>query len=69
MPKIHGFTFVDSYPQIITIPDCFVTPANKIGAGHGEAKLYVGTKDIMYDFFGKTLFSKNCFLVKNDLLD
>ena len=69
MPKIHGFTFIDIYPQIITIPDCFVTPANKIGAGHGEAKLYVGTKDIMYDFFGKTLFSKNCFLVKNDLLD
>ena len=39
--------------ECITIPDCFVKDSNKIGTGHGEAKLYVGqtTDGSTLDFF------------------
>ena len=51
----------------ITIPDCIVSPHNKIGVGHGEAKIYFGQRN------GETLrffddFSRQCFFLKSDLL-
>lgn len=62
------FKIEDIYDSIITIPDCFVTGKNKLGVGHGEAKLYFGNKDIMRNFFGNEGFSVTCFLLKSDLL-
>lgn len=57
----------DTYDNIITIPDCFVKAANKIGEGHGEKKLYFGTKSAMREFFGYEGFKVNCFILKKDL--
>jgi hypothetical protein len=51
--------------ETITIPDCFVKDSNKIGSGHGEAKLYVGqatdktTLDFFEDFNGKCVIKKS----------
>ena len=54
--------------ESITIPDCFIKGANKIGSGHGEAKLYVGqtTDNTTLDFFED--FKGKCLLKKEDLL-
>lgn len=54
--------------ELITIPDCFVKDSNKIGSGHGEAKLYVGqtTDESTLDFFGD--FNCKCVLKKEDLI-
>ncbi len=58
--------FIDVFDNQVTIPDCFVTPKNKIGKGHGEAKLYLGNKETLGQFFeNKNL---NCFVLKSDLL-
>lgn len=62
------FKIEDTYDSIITIPDCFVFNTNQIGTGHGEAKLYLGSKDTMREFFGNEGFSVKCFLLKTDLL-
>ena len=62
------FKVEDTYDSIVTIPDCFVLGKNKLGGGHGEAKLYLGNKDVMREFFGKEGFTVNCFLLKSDLL-
>lgn len=68
--KIEGqnFNFVDTLNSPITVPDCFVMRASKIGAGNGEAKLYIASKAVMYPFFGKEGFVAKCFLLKRDLL-
>ena len=68
--KIDGqkFNFVDTLNSPITVPDCFVMSASKIGAGNGEAKLYIAPKTIMYQFFGNKGFVAKCFLLKSDLL-
>ncbi len=73
MPRIinisdQKFTFVDIFKNIVTIPDCFVVNSNKIGKGHGEAKLYLGIKETMYSFFENSNFNALCLLSKNDLL-
>jgi len=53
----------------ITIADSFVVPANKLGSGNGEAKLYVGQiGDVAKEFFGKRGFELDCFMLKSDLL-
>lgn len=54
--------------ELITIPDCFVKDSNKIGSGHGEAKLYVGqtTDKTTLNFFGD--FNSLCALKKEDLI-
>ncbi len=62
------FKVEDTYDSIITIPDCFVLGKNKLGEGHGEAKLYLGSKNTMRAFFGNEGFSAKCFLLKADLL-
>lgn len=69
--KIDGinFNFVDTLNSPVTVPDCFVKSASKIGGGNGEAKLYIAPKEKMYPFFGGSeKFSAKCFLVKNDLI-
>lgn len=49
----------------ITVPDCLVL-TNKIGIGHGEAKLYVGQRnDLNFSFFDD--FDRNCFFITSDL--
>lgn len=57
------------YDSVVTVPDCFVVNKNQLGSGHGEAKLYFGSKDIMRSFFGNEGFSAKCFMLKKDLLD
>ena len=53
----------------VTIADSFVVRQNKIGDGNGEAKLYVGQKNIeTRGFFGDEKFVIKCFLLKQDLL-
>ncbi|MBP3299527.1 MAG: HNH endonuclease [Muribaculaceae bacterium] len=64
----HNFNFVDTLNSPITVPDCFVMRASKIGGGNGEAKLYIAPKTIMYPFFGNEGFVAKCFLLKSDLL-
>lgn len=68
--KIDGqnFGFVDTLNSSITVPDCFVRSASKIGSGNGEAKLYIAPKSEMYQFFGNEGFQAKCFLLKSDLL-
>ena len=57
------------YDSVITVPDCFVVNKNQLGTGHGEAKLYIGSKEAMRNFFGSEGFSAKCFMLKKDLLD
>lgn len=54
----------------VTIADSFVAPSNKLGAGNGEAKLYVGSDESfgLREFYGNKGFKNKCFLLKNDLL-
>ena len=68
--KISGqnFKIVDTYDSSITVPDCMVVPSNKIGKGNGEAKLYVGSKNKMREFYGGEGFTAKCFVLKNDLI-
>lgn len=61
------YTILDTLDNIVTIPDCFVLGGNKIGTGHGEAKLYLGSKTSMHRFMGEEGFSAKCFLLKTDL--
>ena len=53
---------------MMTVPDCIVTGTNKLGHGHGEAKLYIASKDEMRAFYGGEKFKAKCFLLKSDLL-
>lgn len=62
------FNFIDTLDTPITVPDCFVMRASKIGGGNGEAKLYIAPKPEMYTFFGDAGFHARCFLLKSDLL-
>lgn len=63
----QDYTILDTFDNIITIPDCFILGANKIGTGHGEAKLYIGAKAVMREFFGSEGFSVRCCVFKSDL--
>ena len=63
--KIKGknYEIVDAL-EYITLADSFIRE-NKIGLGHGEAKLYVGNEgDRLFEFFGD--FNINCFFCKKD---
>lgn len=72
--KIHGIDYnvIDVYDQSITVPDSWVFNDNKTGKGHGEAKLYMGSKDNMRHFYtgdaNKAGFVVECFVLKRDLL-
>ena len=67
-----NYTVIDIYDQSITIPDSFVIAENKTGKGHGEAKLYMGSKDTMRNFYADSPnneeFVANCFVLKRDLI-
>jgi hypothetical protein len=67
--KILGkdFRVLENFDGNITVPDCLVVPKNKLGGGHGEAKLYIASKDEMRSFFGPEGFSVTCFVLKEDL--
>lgn len=56
------------FPAMMTVPDCVVVRSNKIGTGNGEAKLYVASKEAMYEFYGNEGFIANCFMLKKDLI-
>ena len=66
------FRVLDVYDQSITIPDSYVVNDNKTGKGHGEAKLYMGSKDAMRHFYAGDISSEGfvvkCFVLKKDLL-
>lgn len=49
--------------EYVTMADSFVK--NKIGKGHGEAKLYVGNESNKLDDFFED-FNNNCFFLKKD---
>lgn len=56
------YEIIDSI-EYITLADSFVK--NKIGTGHGEAKLYVGNEnERLFEFFED--FNGECFFCKND---
>jgi predicted restriction endonuclease len=57
-----GFTVEDTL-EYITLADSFLL--NKIGSGHGEAKLYVGQENNVAPFF-EGLEDQNCFFLKKD---
>ena len=62
------FRIQDTFDTPITVPDCIVLSDNKLGKGHGEAKLYVTSKDKMRGFYGGEGFNAKCFLLKKDLI-
>lgn len=62
------FEIDEVFDTSFTVPDCFVAQSNKLGNGHGEAKLYISSKEKMGEFFGGYGFSAKCFLLKSDLL-
>lgn len=68
--KINGkeYPTLAVFPAMMTVPDCIVTGSNKLGSGHGEAKLYISSKEEMYAFYGKEKFQAKCFMLKKDLL-
>ena len=68
--KDEEYELVDA-SQKITIADSFVHPAQKLGRGHGEAKLYIGNKSKeLWDFFGSEKgFTLKCFLDKKNLIE
>ena len=68
--KINGENLptLSVFPNMMTVPDCFVLGANKLGHGHGEAKFYIASKDDMYSFYGGEKFIAKCFMLKKDLL-
>lgn len=62
----YEFEIIDTL-EYITLADSFVK--NKIGTGHGEAKLYVGNEnDRTYNFF-ENMSNLNCFFLKKDFGD
>lgn len=64
----YNFEIVDILENI-TVSDSFVVPSNKIGAGNGEAKLYVGQNNSkIHNFFGVRGFEVDCLLSKHNLL-
>lgn len=68
--KINGeeLKTLDVFPAMMTVPDCWVTATNKLGAGHGESKFYIKSRETMYSFYGNIGFKAKCFLLKRDLL-
>ena len=64
------YNVIDVYDQSITIPDSYVVNDNKTGKGHGEAKLYMGSKDAMRNFYAGNPhtegFVAKCFVLKRD---
>ena len=62
------YTVREPFDRDMFVPDCWVKGKNKIGGGHGEGKLYIGSKDQMRGFYGKEGFVAPCFILKSDLV-
>ena len=66
------YNVIDVYDHSITIPDSYVVNDNKTGKGHGEAKLYMGSKDAMRNFYAGNPYTEGfvvkCFVLKRDLV-
>lgn len=64
------YEIIDTIEKM-TVPDCFVVGANKIGCANGEAKFYIGSRknSSILDFFGGQGFNVKCVIKKADLLD
>lgn len=65
----YDFDFIQATKTPITIPDCWVSGENKIGTGHGEAKLYIASKSKMDELFDVQSENIKCFVIKQDLID
>lgn len=70
------FRLVEVFPRPLTVPDSFVVRDNKIRTSsdrtkesHGEAKLYVASKEAMRAFYGSEGFCVSCFVLKQDLIN
>lgn len=72
--NINGIDYrvIDVYDQSITVPDSYVVYENKTGKGHGEAKLYMGSKDAMRNFYAGNPYTEGfvakCFILKKDII-
>lgn len=68
---LNGEKFIvkETFDTFMTVPDCIVYPKNKLGKGHGEAKFYIASKDVMRAFYGGTGFVAKCFMLKSDIID
>lgn len=64
----QNFKFVDTFATPIAIADSWVRPQNKTGAGNGEAKLYIASRDTMQKFYGSMGFVVRCFMLKQDII-
>lgn len=66
------YDIIDVYDLSITVPDSFVVNDNKTCEGHGEAKLYMGSKEHMRNFYAGDVSNKgfvaDCVVLKADLL-
>lgn len=60
------YTILDAV-EYITLADSFVK--NKIGKGHGEAKLYIGNESERLKNFWGSIDNNNCFLLKKDIIE
>ena len=67
----ENFKLIETFDKFLTVPDCVVGRANKIGDANGEAKFYISSKEEMRNFFnnGKEGFKVRCFVLKSDLLN
>ena len=63
------FKVKETFDTFMTVPDCLVHGKNKLGGGHGEAKFYIASKDVMRGFYGGEKFCAKCFILKSDLID
>lgn len=62
------FKISEIFDTPITVPDCIVVSKNKLGSAHGEAKLYISSRNKMQQFYGGVGFNAKCFVLKKDLL-
>lgn len=65
--KIDKDYVIQDTLEYITLADSFVK--NKLGSGHGEAKLYVGNENIRTDNFFADIEEKRCFFLKSDFTE
>jgi predicted restriction endonuclease len=64
----NNYQLIDAKNKI-TVADSWVANPNKVGSANGEAKLYVGARDVtQVRFFGGENFKIRCFILKEDLL-
>lgn len=68
--KINGevLNTISVFPSMMSVADSWVARSNKLGRGNGEAKLYIGSKEEMYGFYGNEKFVARCFMLKADLI-